>query len=133
LQPVSGSDSADVVALFRTFLRHLQPHDVPGSSKRRFGAACVGGYVMLDDLGSARTALSLGIGPDASWDVDMAARGLRVLQFDHTVSGSPQTHPQFSFHRLRVVGLAQSPDETTLPQILARPELASDQDVIAKS
>lgn len=127
-----GSDSAEIVWKFREFLHHLQPHDVPGFRKCRFGALRDGGYVMLDDFGAARNALSLGIGPEVSWDIDIAARGLRVFQYDHTVSCSPQAKPNFVFHRNRVVGRPEGPDDVTLAQILARPELASDRNVIAK-
>ena len=83
-------------------------------------------------FGPARNALSLGIGADVSWDSDMAARGFRVFQYDPTVACSPEANPQFVFHRSRVVGRPQAPGDVTLPAILGRPELASDQDVIVK-
>jgi hypothetical protein len=132
LHPLYGSDSAPTVAQFRAFLRLLQPHGVAQGTKRRFGADQDGGYVMLDDFGAARTALSLGIGPDVSWDVAMADRGLRIIQFDHTVAGPPVENPQFDFHRARVAGRRQSPDDVTLAEILARPDLAGENDLIAK-
>jgi hypothetical protein len=132
LHPVYGSDDPQIAAQFRAFLRLLQPHDAAPARKRRFGADRDGGYVMLDDFGSARTALSLGVGPDVSWDAAIAERGLRVLQFDHTVAGPPLQNPRFDFHRARVVGRKQSPDDVTLAEILARPDLAGDNDVIAK-
>jgi hypothetical protein len=127
-----GSDSAEIVEQFREFLRHLRPHAVPGFRKRRFGALRDGGYVMLDDFAPARHALSLGIGPEVSWDIEVAARGLRVFQYDHTVAGSPVSNANFVFHRYRVVGRREGPDDVSLAQILERPELVADRDVIAK-
>ncbi len=132
LHPPYGSESPQIAAQFRAFLRLLRPHDVATVPKRRFGADRDGGYVMLDDLGGARTALSFGIGPDVSWDAEMARRGLRVLQFDHTVQRPPQDDPHFDFHRARVVGQKQNPDDVTLAEILARSDLAAENDLIAK-
>jgi hypothetical protein len=132
LKPVRGSDSEEIAGQFRAFLHALMPHDVPGFGKCRLGAARDGGYVMLDDFGPARNALSLGIGADVSWDSDMAARGFRVFQYDPTVPCGPEANPQFVFHRSRVVGRPEAPGDVTLPAILGRPELASDQDVIVK-
>src|SRR5207248_2425516 len=93
----SGQQSSDVSEQFRSFLRLLQPHDVPSCNKRRIGD--IAGYVMLDDFAPERHALSLGIGLDVSWDMDIARRGIRILQYDHSVSASPQTHENFSFYR----------------------------------
>jgi hypothetical protein len=129
LEPVMEAHPAEE---FRRFLRCLQPHDVPGFAKRRFGAARDGGYIMLDDFGSARQALSLGIGNDVSWDLDMAARGFRVFQYDPTVDASPEASPHFDFRPLRVVGRRRAAADVTLAEIMERPELASDRDVIAK-
>src|SRR5205807_2115231 len=93
-------------ARFRDFLRCVQPHDVRGYRKQRIGADLDGGYVMLDDFGASRTALSLGVGPEVSWDAAMAARGLRVLQFDHTVECSPLQHSNFVEPAWRKTALA---------------------------
>jgi methyltransferase FkbM-like protein len=132
LAPALESDAIEIADQFRVFLRGLQPHDVPGHSKRRIGAARDGGYVMLDDFAAARNALSLGIGNDVSWDLDMAARGFRVFQYDPTVAASPEASPHFAFHRNRVVGRRRQACDVTLAEIMDRPELAADRDVIAK-
>jgi|NGEPerStandDraft_6_1074524.scaffolds.fasta_scaffold20613_3 hypothetical protein len=112
------------------FLALLQPHDVPERNKLRVGAAA--GYVMLDDFAPVRHALSLGIGSDVSWDKDIADRGIRVLQYDHSVNASPQIHVGFSFQRKRVVGTAQGNDDVTLTQIMESASLANDGDIVAK-
>jgi hypothetical protein len=41
----------------------------------------VTGAINLDDFSDIDTAISLGIEQNASWDLDVAARGLTVYQF----------------------------------------------------
>ena len=97
----------------------LKPHDVIGHRKARLGGNHDAGYVMLDDFEAVETALSLGIGADASWDVALAERGVRVLQFDDTIENSPSAHQRLSFLRKRIVPSA--PDgsrSTTIAQAL---------------
>jgi len=133
-EPTAPSDSEQptVGQQFRAFLRLLRPHDALHVEKARFGSRQDGGYVMLDDLGQSRMALSLGIGSEASWDLSMVERGLHVVQFDDAVSGPPQHSPGFSFNRARVVGQAELPGDVTLAQILARSDLAGDNNLIVK-
>ena len=125
-----GDPSSRIGDEFRAFLRLLRPHDVPDRHKRRVGAAA--GYVMLDDFAQVRQALSLGIGDDVSWDGDIADRGVRIFQYDHSVRASPQMHEGFSFYRKRVVAAAQGRDEVTLTQIMDSAALADDDNIIAK-
>jgi hypothetical protein len=132
LHAANGPDQPAMATQFRAMLHCLQPHDIAGVSKVRIGAAADGGYVMLDDFGPARHALSLGVGPEVSWEADIAGRGLRVFQYDDTVEASPLTHPNFVFEHKRVVGTKTRPADTTIEDILARPELATDNDVIVK-
>ncbi len=77
----------------------MLPHDVKGMRKLRVGGMRDGGYVMLDDFGTAGAAYSLGVGGDVSWDLEMADYGLTVHQFDHTVPGPPMQHPSFQFQK----------------------------------
>lgn len=132
LQPAAGSASGEIAGQFRGFLRDLRPHDVEGFEKCRVGGSSDGGYVMLDDFATSHNALSLGIGFEVSWDVDMAGRGFRIFQYDPTVAASPMPNPRFVFHRNRVVGERRAADDVALSDILGRPELASDRDVFAK-
>lgn len=71
----------------------LSPVAVAGFRKRRVGGTGDGGYVMLDDLSDIGVCYSLGVGPDVSWDLEMAAYGAEVFQYDHTVLAPPATHP----------------------------------------
>lgn len=96
----------------------LRPQQAKGMRKIRVGADRDGGYVMLDDLAEIEAALSLGIGPDVSWDLDLAERGIPVWQFDHTISAPPRAHPLFHFEPKKIVARQQSDNEVTLPSLL---------------
>jgi len=87
----------------------LRPQTCEGLRKLRFGnGSGDGGYVMVDDFTDIRTALSLGIGGDISWDVEMTQRGLEIYQYDHTVEPPPEcaVNPKLHFHRWGIAGKA---------------------------
>lgn len=86
--------------------RLFAPKSVVGVAKRRFGRLSDGGYVMLDHIGTDDIAISVGIGWDVSWDLAVADRGVRVLQFDPTVAEPPAKHPNFDFKPLRLAAAA---------------------------
>ena len=73
---------------------------------------------MLDDFAGIQGAYSLGIGPDVSWDGDIAARGIPVWQYDDTVGGPGVNHPLFTFHPWRI-GRGE-PGTVALPALLAQ-------------
>jgi hypothetical protein len=75
----------------------LMPMAAKGVGKVRVGCDGDGGYVMLDDFRNINSCYSVGIGPEVSWDLDMARRGLRVFQYDHTVKEPPVKHDKFIF------------------------------------
>jgi hypothetical protein len=81
----------------------LTPVFVEGVPKVRIGRDLDGGYVMLDDLREIAAAISLGISDDVSWDIDIAKRAIRVLQFDPMVPAPPQSHELFEFEPLWIV------------------------------
>lgn len=89
-------------------LRLVTPRDPAGMRKLRVGNPGRdgrngdGGYVMADDFDDVAAALSIGIGGEVSWDLDVAGRGIAVHQFDHTVERSPVAHPLFRFNRVGV-------------------------------
>src|SRR5579862_6742486 len=80
-------------------LRMLRPMRAQGIGQIRLGCGGDGGYVLDDALVGIRDAISIGIGSDVSFDLDLADRGVTVHQYDHTVEGPPATHPNFRFHR----------------------------------
>lgn len=94
--------SPDLQARLVLLGRLLAPRRATTHRKIRLGGRGDGGYVMLDDFGRLRTALSLGVGPNVDWDADMAERGIAVHMFDHTVAGPPRRHRHFHFHPIRI-------------------------------
>ena len=90
-----ASDQAEVLAT----LRLLQPRRALHHSKRRFGSVGDGGYVMLDDLGGIRRALSFGIDVNDDWDLELAQSGIVVSQYDHSIDDAPSKHENLIFHK----------------------------------
>jgi Methyltransferase FkbM domain len=111
----------------------IKPHDVTGHHKVRLGGDHDGGYVMLDDFEAVETALSLGVGADASWDVALAERGIRVFQFDDTIESSPSAHERCTFFRRRIVPCeATGSHSTTIARVLDEYAAPDDDRLILK-
>ena len=79
----------------------IRPIAVPDDQLIRVGGDGDGGYVMVDGL-RVDGAISIGVGPDVSWDRDVALRGIPVVMFDHTVRRLPAKVPGGVFHRIGV-------------------------------
>lgn len=95
----AGEAPGRTQAEMRRVLRLISPVAAIGAVKRRVGGPADGGYVMLDDLDAIGVCYSLGVGPDVSWDYEMAERGASVFQYDHTVEHAPATHCRFHHFR----------------------------------
>jgi hypothetical protein len=80
----------------------LTPHALADKSKVRLGSDYDGGYVMVDDFDGIDAALSFGIETNASWDGAVAARGVPVWQYDHTIAAPPEANPMFHFFPLKI-------------------------------
>jgi glycosyltransferase involved in cell wall biosynthesis len=94
----------------------IRPVEMTSGSKVRIGGPCDGGYVAPSVALTCDAVLSVGIGNDVSFDLHLAERGARVLQFDHTVARSPAAHPNFVFHKLGW-GAATAGDLLAFPQL----------------
>jgi hypothetical protein len=88
-------------------LRLFTPRDMVGLGKIRVGGNDDGGYVMADCLRPSQPILSLGVGPDVSFDLELAQQGHDIVMFDHTVNSLPAQHEKFTWHRLGVAASAQ--------------------------
>ncbi|MCC6717900.1 MAG: FkbM family methyltransferase [Acetobacteraceae bacterium] len=99
-QSGSAADQQAVLELMAC----LAPVRAVGVDKVRIGGLGDGGYVMLDDFAGVCGALSLGIGPDCSWDIAIAERGIDVHQYDHSVAGPPEPHARFRFFPTAIGG-----------------------------
>ena len=89
----------------------LRPFDID-FPKIRIGNARDGGYV-LADLGSTPDILSFGVGPDITFEYEMAIRGRQAYLHDHTVEAMPQTHPRLHFTKRGVCGRGSESEELT--------------------
>ncbi len=92
----------------------VRPLGLPGLRKIRVGNPLGdGGYVMVDDFDGITAALSLGIGRDISWDLQMAGMGVEIHQFDciSTAAASPgATIPRTACAPSATSSPATSPD-----------------------
>ena len=80
-------------------LNLIRPWQLISDVKVRLGANADGGYVMPSSSRRSTAVLSIGIGDEVSFDNELAALGARIIQFDHTIEGSPSVHPNISFVR----------------------------------
>lgn len=96
--------SKNATHMVKDVLRLLRPHSLVGARKVRVGRFFDGGYVMLDRFTDVGVAYSLGINDDVSWDLDMAAHGISIFQYDHTIDGPPEQHPLFHWEPVCISG-----------------------------
>jgi hypothetical protein len=80
-------------------MRDIHPRSMRNMKKIRIGGMNDGGYVVPECILKCDTVLSIGIGNDVSFDLELANQGMTVLQFDHTVDGSPIAHSNFVFEK----------------------------------
>ncbi len=92
-------DNPALAATAREIFEFVRPMQAEGVPMVRKGKDHDGGYVMLDAGLHDAIAYSLGISNDVSWDMDMAALGCHIFQYDHTIPGLPSEHPNFHFFR----------------------------------
>ena len=97
----------------------LRPMDVVDGKLVRRGGPNDGGYVMLNSGIENVPAYSLGIGDDVSWDLDMAAVGCTVYQYDHSVAAPPMTDPNFKWFKL-MIGTTTANKTITLSDAISR-------------
>ena len=65
----------------------------------RTGRENDGGYVMANCFEGVKTAYSLGICDDVSWDKDMTERNIDVFMYDHTIENLPEENLRFHFFK----------------------------------
>lgn len=93
------ADRPVVHAELFALLNLIRPWQMASDFKVRLGSQGDGGYVMPSSSQRSNAVLSIGIGNEVSFDDELAHRGAQVLQFDHTITASPSTHPGIAFHR----------------------------------
>lgn len=97
-------------AALRTLLEKLHPV-AGGHPMIRLGDAGDGGYVLPDDLAGIVACFSPGVDDRASFESDLAARGIRCFLADASVEKAPVEHELFEFLG-KYLGVVD--DETTI-------------------
>lgn len=116
----------------RRILSLLRPETVIGGRMIRMGNDNDGGYVMLDHGLDSTVALSLGISDDVSWDLGMAARNNRILQYDHTITSPPEAHPNFFWKKLGIQGSPAEEGFVTIDSVIRENELQDNNHLVLK-
>lgn len=115
-------------------VRLLQTCRVDGIEMVRVGGERDGGYVMLDTLRppAVTAAYSFGVGHDVSWDVAVAARGIDLFLYDHTVKRLPVPVPRATFFRTGIRGRKPVSGQKTVAEVLADNGHAGRRDLVLK-
>ena len=92
-KPVTQTDLFNLLDLIR-------PWQMTSDSKIRIGADADGGYVMPSVSLKSNLVLSVGIGDQVTFDDELASRGARVYQFDHTIAATPSIDAKCIWQRL---------------------------------
>jgi len=125
--------SKKVADLVKEEWRLIAPKDPKGARFIRVGRNGDGGYVMLEPSQVCNCAISIGVGTELSWDVELADRGLFVYLYDDTISELPLEHSRFTFRRCGLRSSnAQSPRKLSLPEILSSEGLDDQNDLVLK-
>jgi hypothetical protein len=114
-------------------LKLLSVYEVSDRPLTRIGGPNDGGYVMYRPKNKT-TAISLGVGPNVSWDQNMVSLGHSVQMFDPTIRRPPKKVAGARFHRIGVVGNLQDQPELDL-RSLAELRMfckSSDKDIVMK-
>lgn len=109
----------------------LEPWRARGVGKVRVGEDHDGGYVMLDDWQGLAGAISIGIGNDDTWDRGVQARGLRVAQYDHTITAPPRQAEGLAWRPLGI-GAVDVNNLRTLRSLIALAGLPEQGDLVGK-
>jgi hypothetical protein len=125
----TAHDGAEMQKSVADLLCKIRPYSVEGFEKVRVGRMADGGYVCVDDLSPVKTCFSCGVGGDDSFDLDLARRGVKVLQFDHTVDSAPSEHKNKEFFKRCVLSVPG--DGITIGELVER-HGGSDADLLLK-
>jgi len=94
--------SASVQESALRVLSLLKPHSLKGLEKVRLGAEGDGGYVVPADWHRVSRLVSLGIGPENTFDLAFAKAGISVEAFDHTIHALPEEHPKIVWRKKKI-------------------------------
>jgi hypothetical protein len=111
----SRSPSTNLDVRIKEIASLVKPYQCSDSKEIRIGGPNDGGYVMQQfDAKSIGGAMSIGVGPDVSWDQAVSQAGIFVHMFDPTVSKLPAKVANGLFHKIGI-GPVTSSDPKFLP------------------
>ena len=111
-------------------LRELFPLCVSNNTSwRRFGSIEDGGYLLKDDITKSDICISLGIGDNYSFDLEMARYCDQVLMYDHTISPPHNLSPNMEFNKIGIASV-ESENFITIERIISN--LSTENDLILK-
>lgn len=102
------------------YLKLIRPLELPLCDLLRVGGNTDGGYVMYRGGGmrnSDAKAISLGVSDSSPWDLEMAQRGFKVIEYDGSIEKCPYNHENIVFHK-KFIGNANAENTVTLNSIL---------------
>ncbi|WP_346671295.1 FkbM family methyltransferase [Helicobacter pullorum] len=103
------------------YLDLLRPLELPLEQLVRIGGKKDGGYVMYGGGGHLENvdskALSLGVSEYSPWDLEMAEKGFKVIEYDASIDKCPYKHPNISFHK-KFIGTSNNENTITLQKAI---------------
>lgn len=129
--------NSQIYKKIKEYLAILRPLKIQRNALVRIGGENDGGYVMCRPLlkigGGANSpylqnakAISLGVSDYSPWDLEMAEIGYLVIEYDGSITHSPYTHPNITFHK-KFVATNNSDSTITLETLLKDNQLDSTQ------
>lgn len=115
------NDNEEIYENITSYLKLFKPLALPLEKLIRVGGKRDGGYVMLTPppITSAQQpiALSLGVSDYSPWDLEMAQKGFKVIEYDGSIEKGPYNYPNITFYK-KFIGTKNDENTITLSQVL---------------
>ena len=95
-------------------LELVQPNPLEFTSVKRIGSVNDGGYVVIDDFSQSDFLISMGVGDDINFELEVASRISGMDLYDHTISQLPSKIKNARFFREKI---GKSPEVSILEAI----------------
>ncbi|HED6757488.1 TPA: hypothetical protein R5074_000692 [Campylobacter coli] len=103
------------------YLKLLRPLNIPLCDLIRIGGVSDGGYVMYNNPEISGNfygvALSLGVSEYSPWDLEMAEKGVKVIEYDGSIEECPYKHENIVFNK-KFIGNRNDENYITLEQVI---------------
>ncbi|HEH4747661.1 TPA: FkbM family methyltransferase [Campylobacter coli] len=105
------------------YLELIRPLELPLDDLLRIGGNGDGGYVMYNAervgvlSNTDAKAISLGVSESSPWDLEMAQRGFKVIEYDASIEKCPYNHENIVFYK-KFIGSVNNASTITLTQAL---------------